>query len=95
MCIRDRGTFGILRKIDLPLLKNALFAGVILVFVNILKELPLTIILRPFNFDTLATKSFEMAKNEMIPESAAYSLIIILVGLIPLLILNKLTEKKS
>lgn len=90
-----KGTFGILRKIDLPLLKNALLAGVILVFVNILKELPLTIILRPFNFDTLATKSFEMAKNEMIPESAAYSLIIILVGLIPLLILNKLTEKKS
>lgn len=90
-----KGSMATLFKIDLPLLRNALLSGVILVFVNILKELPLTIILRPFNFDTLATKTFEIAKNEMLPESAAYSLVIILVGLIPLLILNKLTDQKS
>ncbi len=84
----------ILLKIDIPILKNAILAALILIFVNILKEIPLTIILRPFNFDTLAIKGFELAKNEQVAESAILSLLIILVGLIPILFLNKITLNK-
>lgn len=82
-------------RVDLPLLKPALAGGFILVFVDILKELPLTLILRPFNFDTLATRVYRYASDEMIPETAVPSLIIITVSLISLYLLNKLTMKEE
>ena len=63
-----------------------------MVFVDILKELPLTLILRPFNFHTLATKAYELASDEMIAESATPSLIIIVIGTIPIIILNRLMK---
>lgn len=81
-------------KVDLPILKTTIIGSIILIFVNILKEIPLTIILRPFNFDTLAIKTFEMAKNEQIAESANLALIIILTSLIPVLFLNKVISKE-
>jgi iron(III) transport system permease protein len=81
-------------KIDLPLIKTSLVSGIILVFVDVLKELPLTLILRPFNYQTLATKAFDMATNEMIAESANAAIIIILTGIIPILFLNQLIEKR-
>lgn len=80
-------------RIDLPLVKTSLMSAVLLVFVDVLKELPLTLILRPFNFHTLATKAFDMATNEMIAESANASLVIILTGIIPIIVLNKLILK--
>ena len=64
-------------KIDLPMLKPALMSGFLLVFIEIMKELPLTMILRPFNFDTLATKAFEYASDEMIYRAADLSLVLI------------------
>mgnify|MGYP002397427170 FL=1 len=79
-----------LLKIDLPLLKTSMAGAFILTFIDLMKELPLTLILRPFNFDTLATKTFDLATNEMIAESAIPSLIIVLTGVIPVIILNKL-----
>jgi iron(III) transport system permease protein len=79
-------------KIDLPLIKTSLVTGIILVFVDVLKELPLTLILRPFNYQTLATKAFDMATNEMIAESANAALIIILTGIIPIIFLNRLIK---
>ncbi|MDN5202576.1 iron ABC transporter permease [Fulvivirgaceae bacterium BMA10] len=79
-----------LLKINLPLLKSAAFGGGLMVFVDVLKELPLTLILRPFNFHTLATKTYELASDELIPESASASIIIILTGLIPIFFLNRL-----
>lgn len=81
-------------KIDLPLIKNSLVSGVLLVFVDVLKELPLTLILRPFNYQTLATKTFDLATNEMIAESSNAALIIILTGIIPIILLNRLINKK-
>lgn len=81
-------------KINLPLLKKSILVGGLLVFINVLKEIPLTIILRPFNFETLATKSFELAKNEMVGEAAGLSLIIILLSSIPVLVLYKLFFRK-
>jgi iron(III) transport system permease protein len=82
-------------KIDLPLIKSSLVSGVLLVFVDVLKELPLTLILRPFNYQTLATKTFDMATNEMIAESSNAALIIILTGIIPILLLNKLIMERG
>lgn len=79
-------------KIDLPLIKTSLVSGIILVFVDVLKELPLTLILRPFNYQTLATKAFDLATNEMIAESANAALIIILTGIIPIIFLNRLIK---
>ena len=82
-------------KIDLPLIKTSIAGAILLAFVDILKELPLTLILRPFNFHTLATKAFDMATNEMIAESANASLIVVLTGVIPIILLNNLIGKRS
>ncbi len=77
-------------KINLPLLKTSILSALILVFVDVMKELPLTLILRPFNFETLATIAFQYANDEMAPESAPASLLIILIGMIPVILLNRL-----
>ena len=82
-------------KIDLPLIRNSIAAAILLAFVDILKELPLTLILRPFNFHTLATKAFDMATNEMIAESANASLMVVLTGVIPIILLNNMISKKK
>jgi iron(III) transport system permease protein len=75
--------------LHLPLLKGSIMACMMLVFVDTLKELPLTLILRPFNFDTLATTAFEMADDERFAVAGISALIIITLGLIPIFILNK------
>ncbi|MBS9523551.1 iron ABC transporter permease [Litoribacter ruber] len=90
-----KGSTKTLWKIDLPLIKPSLFSGILLVFVDVLKELPLTLILRPFNYHTLATKAFDMATNEMIAESANAALIIILTGIIPIIFLNRMIRRKE
>ncbi|MDX1363358.1 ABC transporter permease [Arenibacter latericius] len=82
-------------KIDLPLIKYSIAGAVLLAFVDILKELPLTLILRPFNFHTLATKAFDMATNEMIAESANASLVVVLTGVIPIIVLNNMISRKE
>jgi iron(III) transport system permease protein len=88
-------SFKTLLKVNLPIAKTSVFSAVILVFIDILKELPLTLILRPFNFNTLATRAFELASNEMVAEASTSALIIILTGLIPILFLNRLMGYRS
>ncbi|MEO1053502.1 MAG: iron ABC transporter permease [Bacteroidota bacterium] len=88
-----RGRWVTLFRIDIPILKASILGGALMVFVDVLKELPLTLILRPFNYDTLATKAFQYASDEMVAESAPASLIIILIGLLPIFLLNKLIIK--
>lgn len=82
-------------KINLPLLKASVMSAALLVFIDVLKELPLTLILRPFNFDTLAIRAFEFATDERIAEAAPASLIIVLTGLIPVLLLNRIIGQKE
>ncbi len=84
-----------LMRIELPLIRSSVFTGILLVFVDVLKELPLTLILRPFNYHTLATKAFDMATNEMIAESANAALVIILIGIIPIIFLNRLIRLRE
>jgi len=83
-----------LLQINLPLLRGALVSSLLLVFIDVLKELPLTLILRPFNFDTLAIRAFEFASDERIAEAAPAAVVIIIVGLIPVYLLNKLLITK-
>lgn len=78
--------------IHLPLLKGSLGAAMLLVMVDVLKELPLTLILRPFNFDTLATAVFEFADDERLVSASIASLLMIAVGLLPIFGLNKLLK---
>lgn len=79
---------GVLRDIHVPILKGSLGTAAILVFVDTMKELPATLVLRPFNFDTLATHVYQYAKDEQIELAALGSLTIVLVGLIPTLLLS-------
>ncbi|MEO0571627.1 MAG: iron ABC transporter permease [Bacteroidota bacterium] len=82
-------------KIEVPLLKTGIFSALLLVFVDIMKELPLTLILKPYDVNTLAVKAYEFASDELIMESALPSLTIIVAGLIPVLFLNKLLLNDS
>jgi len=80
-------------RVNLPLLKGTLLGAAMLVFVDILKELPLTMILRPANFDTLATTAFGLAKEGRIHECAVPSLLIVLAGAGGLAILNRFMQR--
>jgi iron(III) transport system permease protein len=82
-------------KVDFPMIKPAIVSGLLLVFIDILKELPLTLILRPFNFNTLATKSYEYANDEMIHEAAISSLIIILISVVAIYFFYKIGDKEE
>lgn len=80
----------LLSRIHLPLIKNSLLIATILVFVEVLKELPTTLILRPFNFDTLAVKAYEFAGDEQLADAGLPALMIVATGIIPVIILSKL-----
>lgn len=81
-------------RIEFPLIKAGIFSALILVFIDVLKELPLTLILKPYHVDTLAVKAFEYASDEMVMEAAIPSLFIILTAALPVIFLNKLLIKK-
>jgi len=75
-------------KIYLPLLKPYLISGFLILYIDIAKELPATLILRPFNFDTLAIRVYELATNEMLYKTGFPSLILVLTTAIAVLLLN-------
>ena len=84
-----RGPIAALREIHLPLLRPALVSAALLVFVDCMKELPATLILRPFDFETLATTVFTLASLDQLEESAFPALTIVGVGLIPVILLSR------
>lgn len=77
-----------LLKIHLPLMRGGILTAFLLVFVDVMKELPATVVLRPFNFDTLAVRVFQYASDERLADAAAPAIVIILVGLIPVCFLS-------
>jgi iron(III) transport system permease protein len=79
-----------LRRVHVPLLARSSAAALLLVFVDVMKELPATLVLRPFNFDTLATQTYLFAKDERLAEAALPSLTIVAVGIVPILVLSRL-----
>ncbi len=74
--------------IHLPLLWKGILTAAILVFVDVMKELPATVVIRPFNFDTLAVRAYQMASDERLAEAAAPALMIVLVGMLPVILLS-------
>jgi iron(III) transport system permease protein len=81
--------FEMLRSVHLPLLRPALGAASLMVFVDVMKELPATLLLRPFDFETLATQIYVFASQEQFERSAIPALTIVAVGMIPLFLLNR------
>jgi iron(III) transport system permease protein len=80
-------------KVTLPLLRPSVLAGLLLTFVDIMKELPMTLLLSPFNFNTLATLTYQFAKDEMLEDAALPALLIVLAGLLPVIIINRSLAK--
>jgi ABC-type Fe3+ transport system, permease component len=76
--------------VDLPMIRGSLLSGAALAFVEIVKELPLTLLLRPFNFDTLATKAYQYAGDERIYQAAVPSLLIIGIGLVSVFLFHQM-----
>ena len=87
------GTAGTLLRVHAPLLARTAAAAALLVFVDVMKELPATLVLRPFNFDTLATRTYTLAQDERLAEAALPSLAIVAVGVLPLLILARAVRR--
>jgi iron(III) transport system permease protein len=79
---------GTLRRVHTPIMRGSLLAAGILVFVDVMKELPATVILRPFNFDTLAIRAHNLASDERLAEASTASLAIVVVGIIPVILLS-------
>ncbi len=85
----------VLSRVHLPMLRPSVLTAALLVFVDVMKELPATFALRPFNFDTLAIHIFHLAKDERLAEAAIPSLVIVLVGLIPLALIARRLSRRD
>ena len=88
---RMLGVSGIrlLKRVHLPLLTRSTAAAALLVFVDVMKELPATLVLRPFNSDTLAVVAYQLARDERLGEAALPSLALVFVGLLPVMMLSR------
>ncbi|MEM7466554.1 MAG: iron ABC transporter permease [Pseudomonadota bacterium] len=82
------GPWRLLRRIHLPLISPAIVTGALLVFIDVVKELPATLIMRPFNFETLATRAYRLASDERVAEASSACLCIIALGCIPTIIIG-------
>ena len=83
----------IVKKIHMPIMKGSLLTALLLVFVEVLKELPATLILRPFNFNTLAVRTYELANEERLADAAIPALAIVLIGIIPVIMISNSISK--
>ncbi|MGB5832970.1 MAG: iron ABC transporter permease [Thiohalocapsa sp.] len=79
----------VLQRIHIPMLRGSLLTALLLVFVDVLKELPATLILRPFNFNTLAVRAYELASDERLADSGPAALTIVAAGLLPVILLSR------
>jgi iron(III) transport system permease protein len=75
-------------KVHVPLMSGGMLTAAMLVFVDVMKELSATLVIRPFNFDTLAVRVYQYASDERLVEASAPALAIVLVGIIPVIFLS-------
>ena len=85
----------VLMVIHMPLMRRSLLTAVLLVFVDVLKELPATLILRPFNFNTLAVRAYELASDERLADASTAALSIVIAGIIPVILLSLSINKQK
>ena len=83
------GAAATLAHVHAPMLRSSLATGALLVFVDVMKELPATFVMRPFNFDTLAVQAYNLAADERLAEASTASLAIVAVGLLPVIIASR------
>ena len=76
-------------KVHIPLMKGSVFTALLIVFVDVMKELPATLILRPFDYNTLAVRAFELASDERLADSSTAALMIVAIGLLPVIYLSR------
>jgi len=76
-------------KVNLPIIRGSIMTAAILIFVDCMKELPATLLLRPFNFDTLATYVYQFASDELLEECALGAVTIVAAGVIPVILLTR------
>ena len=88
-----RRPLSILVRIHLPLIKSGMLTGALVVFVDCMKELPATLVMRPFNYDTLATQVYQFASDELIEQSALGALLIVAAGLLPIILISKTIDE--
>ncbi len=86
---------GVLKRVHLPLLRASVLSALLLVFVDVLKELPATLLLRPFNFNTLSVRAYELASDERLADAALPALAIVLIGLIPVILLSRALDRSN
>ncbi|WP_265919183.1 ABC transporter permease [Cupriavidus nantongensis] len=84
-----------LRRVHLPMLRGSLLTAALIVFVDVMKELPATFVMRPFNFDTLAVQAYNLAADERLTEAATASLVIVAVGLLPVIVLSRTIRRQA
>ncbi len=87
------GPWSLLWRVHIPMLRGALLTGAVLIFVDCMKELPATLLLRPFNFETLATLTYTYASLEQLEAAALPALSIALVGLLPVFLMSRRLDK--
>lgn len=85
----------VIRRVHLPMLAPSIGAATLLVFVDTMRELPATVMLRPFGFETLATRVYRLASDERLAEASTAALCIVLVGILPVLLLNRVSSVQS
>jgi iron(III) transport system permease protein len=83
------GSGEIVRRVHIPMLRGSLVTALLLVFVDVLKELPATLILRPFNYNTLAVRAYELASDERLADASYAALSIVVVGILPVILLSR------
>lgn len=91
--VLGQGSWGVIRRIHVPILTPSLLTAALIVFVDVMKELPATLIMRPFNYDTLAVQAFRLASDERLEGAAVPSLVIGAIGLIPVILLCRRVGK--
>jgi iron(III) transport system permease protein len=84
-----------LRRVHLPLLRGGVLTAGLLVFVDVMKELPATLVMRPFGFDTLATQAYNLASDERLAEASTSALAIVAVGILPLIAVSREIRRRS
>ncbi len=86
---------GTLRRVHLPILAPSLLTALLIVFVDVMKELPATLIMRPFNFDTLAVQAYRLASDERLNGAAVPSLVIVAMGLLPVILICRQVRRRK
>lgn len=86
---------GTLRRVHLPILAPSLLTALLIVFVDVMKELPATLIMRPFNYDTLAVQAYRLASDERLEGAAVPSLVIVAIGLLPVILICRQVGRRG